>query len=291
MIRNRVLSSMTLLLLGVASSAWADQIYVAPATGSGVNGDDLATATELVQSSVSEVSSDTIVNQASRADFVLQPRLVRLGWAYLMTLSKVKNGETLSSSQLKAQTMDELDKVATRLTRAVLEGKDAKANPRVGEITNHEALDGTQRRPARKSIYLGFGGASLHALNTTGLGYSLGAAYSWDLNTIRVKILGEGDVNGDAFFANGAIGANYYLGVEDVAPYVSADFGGGVAKIDQGLLEGQTVGGFVLGVGTGIEFLRTASVNLDLGFRAAFLLHENQIGHPEAFTLRLGIYF
>jgi hypothetical protein len=208
-----------------------------------------------------------------------------------MTLSKVKNGETLSSTQLKAERMDELDKVAGRLTRSVLEGKNAKTNLRVGEITDQEAKDGTQRKPTRKAFYVGFGGASLKALNTSGLGYSLSAAYTWDLNTLRVKILGEGDVNGDAFFVNGALGANYYLGVEDVAPYLSADFGGGAAKINQGLLEGQTVGGFVLGVGTGIEFLRTASVNLDLGFRAAFMLHENQIGRPEAFTLRLGIYF
>lgn len=282
---------MGLLALTISGTAWADQVYVAPATGTGVSSDDLATATELVQSSVGDVSSDTIVNQASRADFVLQPRLIRLGQAYLMTLSKVKNGEILSSTQLKAERMDELDKVAGRLTRSVLEGKNAKTNLRVGEITDQEAKDGTQRKPSRKAIYLGFGGASLKALNTTGLGYSVSAAYTWDLNTLRVKILGEGDVNGDAFFASGAIGANYYLGVEDVAPYLSADFGGGAAKIEQSLLEGQTVGGFVVGVGTGIEFLRTASVNLDLGFRAAFMLHENQIGRPEAFTLRLGIYF
>jgi hypothetical protein len=279
------------LNLGAASAVWADQIYVAPATGSGVSPDDLSTATELVQSSVPEVSSNEVINQASRADFVLQPRLIRLGQAYLMTLSKVKNGEVLYSTQLKAERIDELDKVAKRITRSVLEGKSATKTPRVGEITDQEAKEGTQRRPTRKAFYLGFGGASLQNLNTTGLGYSLGAAYTWDVNTIRIKLLGEGDVNGSAFFVNGGLGANYYLSLEDVAPYLSFDFGGGAAKIDRGMLEGQTVGGFVIGAGAGVEILRTASVNLDLGFRAAFMLNQNEIGRPEAISFRLGIYF
>jgi hypothetical protein len=281
----------SLALVLIAFPAWADQIYVAPASGSGVSAEDLATATELVQSSVPEVGSHTVVNQASSADYVLQPRLVRLGLAYLMTLSKVKNGEALESTQLKAERMDELDKVALRLTRAVIEGKNAKKSPRVGEITDQEAKDGAQRRPVRKSFYIGVGGASLKNINTTGLGYSLGAAYTFDLNSVRLKLFGEGDVNGSAFFVNGGIGGQYYFGVEDVAPYLAVDFGGGAAKIDRGLLEGETVGGFVIGVGTGIELFRTSSVNLDLGFRAAFMLHENSMGRPEAFTLRLGIYF
>src|SRR5206468_2937678 len=148
-----------------------------------------------------------------------QPRLVRLGWAYLMTLAKVKNGEILYSTQLKAQTMDELDKVAKRLARAVLDEKNAQANPRVGEITDQEARDGAQRRPVHKAFYVGLGGASLRNLNTTGLGYSLSTAYTFDLNAVRLKLFGEGDVNGDAFFVNGGIGGNYYFGVEDVAPY------------------------------------------------------------------------
>jgi hypothetical protein len=288
---NRFLLTLTAALLGVSATAWADQIYVAPASGSGVTADDLATATELVQSSVPEVGKHSIVHQASQADFVLQPRLVRLGWAYLMTLSKVRNGETVFSTQLKAERMDELDKVAKRLARAVLDDKNAKANPRVGEITDQEAKDGAQRRPVHKAFYVGMGGASLRNLNTTGLGYSLSTAYTFDLNAVRLKLFGEGDVNGNAFFVNGGIGGNYYFGVEDVAPYLAVDFGGGAAKIDRGLLDGETVGGFILGVGTGIEFFRTSSANLDLGFRAAFMLKDNPMGRPQAFTLRLGIYF
>jgi hypothetical protein len=290
--RIRILTSIALLAPAlVASPSWASSIFVAPATGSGVYPDDLATATELVQASIPEVSSNEVVKQASDADFVLQPRLIRLGQAYVMTLSKMKNGETIYSTKLKAEKIDELDRVAKRLTRSVLESKSAGSQQLVGEITDEEAHQGTQRRPVRQAFYLGFGGASLHNLNTTGLGYSAGAAYTWDLNTLRLKLFGEGDVNGAAFFVDGGIGGNYYLSREDVAPYLSADFGGGAAKVDQGLLDGQTIGGFVFGVGTGVELLRTSSVNLDLGFRAAFLLHNNQLGSPEALSLRLGIYF
>jgi hypothetical protein len=282
----------SLYLSGYSSGAFAAQVYVEAATGSGVSPGDLETATELVKSAVPQVSPESVSEQPNQAAFTLRPRLLRLGQAYVLTLAKIRDGQVVYSSQLKAERMDELDKVATRLTRSVILGESAPATPRVGEITDEEANNGTQRRPVRKAIYLGFGGSEFSHLNSTGVGYSFGAAYSWDTNYVRIKLLGEGDVNGAAFFASGGIGGNYYFSNSDVAPYLSADFGGGVAKVDGGgVFSGQTVGGFVVGAGAGVELLRTSSVNLDLGFRAGVLLHANNYGMPEVYSLRLGLYF
>jgi hypothetical protein len=280
-----------LSLLFVSLTAHATSVFVEPATGSGVLESDLATTTSLIQTAIPEVSSDTVSESADKADISLRPKLMRLGDAVILSLAKVKDGEILFSSQLKAAHMNELDKVVTRLTRSVLEGQRGKDSARVGEITNEEARDGTQRKPVRKEWYVGLGGSEFSNLNSTGIGYSFGLAYGWDLNWMLFKLMGEGAFNGSAFFASAGIGAQYFLSTSNIAPYLAADFGGGLAKIDQSLLSGQTVGGFVAGVGAGVELLRTYAINLDLNIRAGFLLHDNNLGDPRVLSLRLGLYF
>lgn len=279
-------------LLFAGTSALASQsIYVEPATGSGSSQSDLDTATALVRSSAGDLGSAT-VDQPDKADLTLRPQLIKLGQAYILVLTKVKNGQEIFSSKLKAERLDELDKVATRLTRSVLLGERAKDAPRVGEITDQEAHDETQRRPERKATYLGFGGSDFKSLNSTGIGYSFGLGYAWDLNVMMINLMADGNVNGGAFFFDGTLGLTYFLDTRDVAPYLSADFGGGAAKLDGGgVFDGQTVGGFVLGVGAGVQILRTAVVNLDLGLRANWLMHDTSQGTPSAYSVRLGVYF
>jgi hypothetical protein len=280
-----------LFVLLLSLNAHAQSVFVEPATGSGVSESDLATTTSLVQTSVSDVSSDSVADSPDKADLSLRPKLMRLGDSYILSLAKIKNGAVIFSSQLKAAQMDELDKVAERLTRSVLQGQRGKDGTRVGEITNEEAREGTQRKPVRKEWYVGLGGSEFGNLNSTGVGYSFGLAYGWDVNTALIKIMGEGDFNGSAFFTSVGIGGEYFLTTDDFAPYIGADFGVGLAKVDQSFLSGQTVGGFVVGVGPGVELLRTSSINLDLNFRAGFLLHENNLGDPRVLALRLGLYF
>jgi len=276
-----------------ALSSHASQVYVEPTTGSGISPSDLTAATELISTSVTEVSSNRVVEQAAQADLILRPKLIRLGEAYILSLTKTnKEGQILFSSQLKAEKIDELDKVAQRLTRSVLESETGKEGIRVGEITNEEAKEGTQRRPVRNATYFGFGGSTFSNLGSSGIGYNFGLAYSWDINRARIKILSEWNINGNSFFASGGLGANYFFTLTDLAPYIAADFGAGAAKLEAGgILSGQAIGGFVVGVGTGIEFFRTSAINLDLGFRAGFLLNSNTLGMPAVYSLRLGVYF
>lgn len=290
--RPTALTGICLILFGISRPSWADSVFVETATGSGVSENDLATATTLITTAVGEVSSESVVSQQDQADTTLRPTLVRLGEAYLLGLSKVKDGKIVSSSQLKAAHMDELDKVAERLTRSVLIGERAKSNPRVGEITDQEARDGAQRRPTRSETYLSFGGSEFGNLNSSGLGYSLGLGHAWDVNVALIKLVAQVDINGAAWMATAGLGGNYFISTTDTSPYLTADFGAGAAKIDGGgVLSGETVGGFAVGAGAGVQFLRTSSVNLDLGFRAGYLLHSNQLGLPQTYAVKLGLYF
>jgi len=283
-----------LLVILQTPLTFANQVFVEPATGSGVSEGDLATATQLVKNSISDVSSDQQVDSKEQSDYSLRPSLMRLGQAYELGLQKInKNGSVVFSSQLKAEKMDELDKVATRLTRSVITGKRATQDSRVGEVTNQEDHDGTERRPVRKEWYIGIGGAALDNLNVSGIGYSFGVAHAWDFNSGLFKILGEFSSLSGAFDTSVGIGGEYFILASDLAPYLSADFGFGAAKAEggDGFFSGSFMGGFDVGVGVGTEIMRTSAINMDVAFRAGFLLRSGTYGNPNALSLRLGLYF
>lgn len=289
------LSLLAALSFSLSSSlAFASQVFVEPATGSGVSEGDLDTATQLVRNAVADVSSNQLVASPDEADYSLRPNLMRLGQAYELGLQKVnKDGSVAFSGQLKAQKMDELDKVATRLTRSVLAGTRPSNDARVGEITNQESREGTQRKPVRNEWYVGIGGAEFNNLNVNGIGYSFGLAHAWDFNQGLFKILGEFSGLDSAFVGSVGLGGEYFLLNSDLAPYLSGDFGFGGAKAEggAGFFSGTSYGGFDVGVGTGVEIMRTAATNLDIAFRAGFLLKNNGYGTPEVFSLKLGLYF
>lgn len=282
-----------LLMVGLfAQVALASQVFVEPATGSGVGEGDLDTTTQLVKNAVPSVSSNVVVDSPDQADYSLRPNLMKLGKAYVMGLEKVnKDGSTVNSAQLKAQTMDELDTVASRLTRAVMSG--TSPNARVGEITNQEAKNGTQRLPTRSEWYVGAGGSSFNNLNADGIGYSIGIGHAWDFNTGLFKLMGSLDGLDGAVHTDVGLGGEYFLLPTDFAPYLSADFGFGAAKAEgnSGFFSGTWYGGFEVGVGAGVEIMHTVATHLDIQFRSGFLLKNNGFGTPEIFTLRLGLYF
>ncbi|MBY0472350.1 hypothetical protein K2X30_14385 [bacterium] len=281
----------TLAVFLAAPTAMADQVYVESATGSDVNASELKTTVELIRTSVPEVGSHGLVESAGSADYSLRPKLIRLGESFVLSLAKVKDGKVVFSSQLKAAKIEELDKVAQRLTRSVISEIRATNDSRVGEVTDHESRDGTQRKATRKVTYVGFGGSVLSSLNTSGVAYSLAGAYGWDVNQMLISLLLQVNFKDTAQFLGAGLEAQYFLSMDGVAPYVSGFFGAGGAKVHDTILSGEMVGGFMAGVGGGVTVLRTSNVNLDLGFRANFLLRNNAFGLPQAYSLRVGVVF
>jgi hypothetical protein len=144
----------------------------------------------------------------------------------------------------------------------------------------------------RRKIYVGFGPVAMGNLNASGAGFGFAGGYAWDAEWVLFKAQAEVAINGAAYAGDATLGLDYFFEFKDIYPYLTADFGGGLAKIDGGgAFDGATVGGFVIGGGFGVQILRFSSVNFDLGFRLASVLHNNGLGLPLVTTIRLGMYF
>src|SRR3954451_18871920 len=128
-------------LLVLAVSARADLVKVDYATGINSSIPEQGTATQLVRSAVSELGH-RLTDDGGAADYTLHPHLMKLQQSYVLTIEKTVKGQSRYSAQLKAAHLDELDKVARRVTRAVIAEKRAAEDVRVGEVTDHESQEG-----------------------------------------------------------------------------------------------------------------------------------------------------
>ena len=267
------------------------QIFVDPAKGANVPQADLDATTTLVQSAVQQIGNYDLANNVSDAEFTLRPELLRLGKSYILKISKVKSNTVISTGQLKAENIEELDKVALRVTQSILKDRNASDDAQVGEMTNQESLEGTQRRPVRHLTYLGFGGSMFENLNSSSLGYSLGFGKGWDSNKMLIKIMGNLSGVSNAGFISATIGLDYFLSMHDLAPYLGGNFGYGAAKTIGSFFDASARGGFVVAPEAGFQILRTTAVCLDIGLRAELLLNSNEFGNPMAYSLRVGVYY
>jgi hypothetical protein len=279
-------------VLGLVPTAFvfADTIFV---DGAGQNGmdEDHAAAVELIQSAAAEMGH-RITEDAKQADYQLRPRLLRLGSAYILKLEKRKSGQTVFASQLKAQQAEELDRVAKRLTRAVISQKAAVDSARVGEVTNEESVEGTQRKPAVGGYHFALGPAFLGSYGASGLGYSFSLGKAWDVNTAMIRLRGDFFGKGSALGLDAGLSGQYFLMNSDYAPFVGAEFGFGFARQDTGALFNDDFHfGFWLGPLVGVQLFRTASVQMELSGKWSVLLASTPLGNPNYFTFRVGLYF
>ncbi|MBI4925204.1 MAG: hypothetical protein HY843_04695 [Bdellovibrio sp.] len=129
-------------------------------------------------------------------------------------------------------------------------------------------------------------------MNSSGIGYDFTGAYAWEVNQVLLKLFADWGIKENANFLNVGLGGQYFINDLDFAPFLSGDFGFGTSKVKaDNIFSGETTGGFCIGVGSGIQFLRTASIHVEIGARAAFILSKNTIGYPTLLALRLGFYF
>lgn len=296
-VMNKIIGVLPAVLL-FASSAMAEKIFVEPTKGTGIDQSDLASTTSLIQSAVTQAGHQ-LESRSSEADGILRPEVLKLGKSYILKISEVKKGEVIATDQLKAETIEEMDKVASRVTTAVLNHQQSANTGKVGEITNQESHEGTQRHPVRNVTYFGIGAALLANMNTgSGVGYNISAGAGWDSTQSLLKIILDiSGLKGAALFSLG-LGGDYFLNTNNIAPYVGGIFGYGSSKTagngTSGILTeafGETVSGFILSPEVGVQFMRTSQTSLDLSFHAEYLLRSNAFGSPAAYVLRLGISY
>ena len=94
----------------------------------GVSNDDASAATNLVKNAVAARSSDRIVDNESADGFVLQPRLMKLGDSLVLTVEKLRGGETIFASQSKVERIEQLDGAARSATFAAIDASSSRGN-------------------------------------------------------------------------------------------------------------------------------------------------------------------
>lgn len=280
------------------NSAFAASYFVKDTAGSGVPDEKIAVK-ELVSAAVSQVKGNTTTEKESGADFVLEPRLVRLGAAYILYVNKTKGGQTIFSQQSRANTFDDIDTVATRVVRAVITEVEVKQDKKVSEVTEDEVTRGMRRREATRQWMLGFGPGWIGNVGESGSGVEWLISYLWGVSPetdIQLGIEGLSIRDSVASISNLFLGVNYHLSQAETAPYLSASFGHGSASIDDNDPNTMTIGlddasGFTLSVGGGVKFFRSSKVNLALGAKAVYLFDKGPYGNPTGYLSYLAVCF
>lgn len=275
------------VVLLVSSAAFADVYYVDGGGQTAVD-DDRAAAVELVQSAVGELGHQT-TEDATKADYTLRPRLLRLGSAYILKLEKRKAGNVIFSSQLKAQQPEELDRVAKRLTRAVINNQPASDSARASDVTNEEVHEGTNRKQAISGYHFALGPSLPQNMGTSGVGYSFSLGKAWDLNKAMIRLRGDLFGKGGALGLDFGLSGQYYFINSDFSPFAGAELGFGALRTNTGTIFSNDLhAGFFLGPVAGVQLFRTSSVQVELGLKWSVMLVDT---NPSFFAFRVGLYF
>lgn len=159
----------------------------------------------------------------------------------------------------------------------------------VGKITAEESEELITRRKSLRFTEFGFGPAWTTTLGTDTLMYGFIVGSHWDVHehgelTLRATTALGGDFEAD--YLTLAIGANYFPFTTDFSPAIGAEFGAG-------LLGGTKIvddAGFVLGLNAGFRLFRTATTQLEPGFRY-FMIIGKDAGVPNVYEFHLSLLF
>lgn len=318
----------SLLAALVALPAMAADIFIAePIVQSGATRDEAQSVHQLISNTVTTMGQDKVVSKEADADFTLQPRLMKLGDSYVLTVERRSGDEIIYASQVKANSIGDLDRASRRATMAALSerseqrGEEYAAEGEVDQGTQSGATaegepmpqeerpqpfraaeaesrtrPGYQLNPAGRSYRywsVGLGPALMRRVETDDLFYSLSASHIWDVHPrASFKILGEANFSTgteDASMYNLGAGASwFFLPAANGVAYITGDVGYGFAE---SALNNDT-DGITFGTGVGYQFFRTSKTTLDLLFRYAVLTSElEEEGFPQVLGARLAVNF
>lgn len=278
------------VLFAFSSAVFSDTIKVEKSEVIGAEAELSDAVSELVKSSASELGHTLSDGQH---DYVLKPNLVRIGQSYVVTLNKMKNDKVVYSSNLKAETAEDLDVVTKRITRSVISEKAARNDSVIGEITEQETTSHSKRKEVVRRWSIGFGPAT-SLKETKQSPVNLIMAYNWDIEAqSAVRIFYEG-LSG---FSHMGLGARYYFSPRDLSAYVGGDFGYGAGHArtqNTGSSEldfAEGISGFSLGAVVGVQLFRTSKISLDMGARIATIIATQYIEQPRMLGANVSLHF
>ncbi len=271
-----------LLLMFIPYYSFAATYYV-ERIESKISEDIDTTITELIGVTINETGSHTTVSNSSEADFILKPKLLKLGNAYIITLDKIKNGKIVFSSKLKAESIETIDSIVSQLVLAVI-----KENAPLNEQQSKER----QQKKRQSGTSVSIGPALFSNLNTDSVAVNVSPALYWDVDIALIKLLADISTYHGSSLINFGIGGQYFILEKNISPFIGGDFGYGFAKMRNALSsEDDSARGFAVGGVAGVQFLRFKFVNLELSFRIASVLDKVERGYPVVYALRLGVNF
>lgn len=286
---------------------------------SGATEDDAAKVHELVRNSVSTVGRDSLTDDMVNAHIILQPRIMKLGDSYVLTVERRRGEEIIYASQVKAYTIGDLDRAARRATLAALSGpaSDLSRSASTVDIPAAEQDDtdvvivtprtassetttitrpGFQLNPVtspRAYWSIGLGPFAGRQLETDDIFYNLSIGRVWDIDPrASAKILAEFNFatgEEDASLMNFGAGANWFFTADqNGAAYVTGDLGYGFANA----ADEAEADNFSFGAGVGYQFFRTSHTTLDLQLRYVTILEDIRgESQPKMLGGRLAVNF
>jgi len=278
-----------LILFIVPLSANADSFYVEQASSNSTSAsveEATLSLSELIKSDVSSSTNHSVVDSAKQAQWTLKPSLLKIGSSYIVTLSKVKSGKLVFSQKMKAQSLEDLDTVSSRLVTSVIRGETVGSTQRVDSVTQKEQLGTSVKTEVTRQFYLGFGPGNVLGVksNESGLNWTFGYLWGVDHNfSLRLGLQGTG-AEGDASMTSFGLGGQYYVNLNKHAPYLLGMFSYSWTEANASdpnctFFCGISENGFSAEVGGGMHFFRTAKVNvaLEVAYTQAFydLLGDN----------------
>lgn len=277
--------------MSLASKVFAATYFVYDVKTSEANPELTQSIKALVVASVVNAGGQVAEVEAG-SDFSLRTDLVKLGQAYVLTVTKLKRGISPYTSRQKASSVEELDEAADRAVRAAILSTPTKKDLRVGEIKEREEDQLRRRIKSRSATYFGFGPAGFSNMGISQLSYDLAAGHLWEVTpNAAIKFLVNGVTSADmkTYFLMAQLGLHYYLTDADTAPYIGGGLGfGGSGSATS---SATTIGAFAGNVGIGYQFFRTSTTQFDIFLGYSCIFGNNTLGVPGYYGLRVGALF
>ncbi len=251
---------------------------------------DLARSLQTLVTTSVAGNGGTVVTTEASADFALRTELIRLGQAYVLTVTKSKQNAVIFASNQKAASIEELDDAIARAVRAAMLSTPAKQDLRVGEVKPQEEEQLRRRIKTHDTSYLGFGPAGFQNMGVSSLSYNFAIGHLWEVTPrAAIRLLGNVVTSNDwkTYFFDGELGLNYYLSDTDSSPYLNGDFGLGMCG--SGTSPATSIGAFAGTLGVGYLFFRTSTTQFDLFTGYTMIFGNNTIGSPGFYSLRIGV--
>jgi hypothetical protein len=300
---KRVVSAIVSLCFGLLvifswTSALAEVYFLKTAVNASVPSDQMAAINDLVRMAVSGVSGVRLVGEEAEASAVLDPQVVKIGNAYVLGLTKIRNGQIVFQQQARAASLEDMDTVAVRVARATITERPFKSDTRVSDVTEDQVTRGTRRKETVNQWFIGFGPGTTTHMNSDNNGVYWSFGYTWGMDeqfnlNIGAELLKVRDSN--SYIMQAYVGGDYHLSDHNTSPYLSVGLGYGSARAHTGggLLAPQTdsASGWVASAGAGIKFFRASRVNLGLSGRYVMVTEKTSTGLPAATVGAITLYF